>query len=135
MQFLKNKKLSLKVSHLLTGLILVTSLSSNADSIFLEKNKPAPYSGVLFTEDHAQKLRSELLEKDKLEILNTQKTSEISILTQKLSLKDQEIEAYQTQNSRLVKAEQTSETMKYVWFGLGIFMTGAAVYGARSLAK
>lgn len=105
------------------------------DAIFIEKNQPAPYSGVLFSESTARQLRSSLLESDKMALRFANEQNKSSAYFQTIELKDQEIELYKSQNEKLLRLEDNSETMKYVWFGLGILVTSAAVYGARGLSK
>lgn len=112
------------------------SINANSyDSVPLQKGSPAPYSGILFTEDSAQKLRTDLLEGDKYKIqLETEKHRTERLLSIG-KMKDEEIELYRDQNNRLLKANDRSDTLNMLWFGLGIVVTGAAVYGAGSLAR
>ncbi len=115
-------------------LIGLTNVEAN-DVVFIEKNQPAPFSGILFSEQEAKQIRRDLLESDKT-ILQLHTANEKSkALSQIIELKSEEIELYRAQNTRLIKAEQTSETMRYVWFGLGVLATGMAVYGAGALAR
>ena len=124
------------LKNLLIGLILVTSLTSRAeDVVSLQKGQPAPFSGTLFTESKAQELRAELLEKDKQQILLESLREKQSIHKQIIELKDEQIEIYRVQNVKLERANQASDTVKMIYFGLGIILTGAAVYGAASLSQ
>jgi hypothetical protein len=133
MKSLRNKTKNLLVSLCLIGSILGSNLY--ADSVFIDKGKPAPFSGILFTEEKAQELRSSLLEADKTKLQYETEKHRSSRLGQILTLKDEEIELYAKQNQRLLKANERSDTLNYVWFGLGILATGLAVYGAGSLAR
>ena len=131
MQSLKNK-----IGYSLATLLLIFSINARTeDTIFLDKGKPAPYSGILFTEEKAQSIRKELLESDKTSLKLESADSKVAGLGQIISLKDTEIELYRKQNQDLLKAEKTSESMRYIWFGLGVLATGMAVYGAGALAK
>jgi spermidine synthase len=105
------------------------------DAIYLDKDKPAPFSGILFSESKARQFRSDLLEADKIVLQLESEKSKSHNLFQIIQLKEEEIEQYSAQNQRLLKAEQTSNTMQYIWFGLGILATSAAVYGAGALAR
>jgi hypothetical protein len=105
------------------------------DVVFIEKNQPAPYSGLLFPESKAREVRSDLLEKDKLELKLANEQSKSKSLYQIIELKNSEIELYNKQNTRLLKLEDNSEMMRYIWFGLGVLVTGAAVYGAGGLSR
>ena len=113
----------------------ITGNSYAQDSQFLEKGKPAPYSGILFTEEKAQSIRSELLEGDKTKLLLETEQHRTVRLGQIINLKDSEIELYQKQNTRIMNAKDRSDTLNYVWFGLGILATGLAVYGAGALSR
>ena len=54
-----------------------------------------------------------------------------------LSKANQRIENWQTATykveDRLLKLEKSTDTMKWIYFGLGIVVTGAAVWGAGQL--
>lgn len=126
------------ISHLVVACLIGSIVVNNAygqDTQYIEKGQPAPYSGILFTEKKAQELRSELLDGDKNKLfLETEKNRSLR-LGQIIELKDEEIELYRKQNERLLKTTDRSDTLNYVWFGLGILATGLAVYGAGSLAR
>ena len=134
MKLLLNKIVKLLLNSSLIFLILVKT-SSAADVTFIEKDQKAPYAGLLFTESKAQSVRNELLELDKTRLLLAGEIERTKSMGSILELKEDEIELYRKQNQRLIRSEQTSDTMKYVWFGLGILATGVAVYGARGLAQ
>jgi demethoxyubiquinone hydroxylase (CLK1/Coq7/Cat5 family) len=90
---------------------------------------------ILFTEEKAKQLRVDLLNGDKYKIqLETEKNRTERLLTIQ-HLKDEEIELYRKQNERLLKVNDRSDTMNYIWFGLGVLETGLAVYGAAGLAR
>jgi len=119
-------------------LLLIFSTTANIkaqDAIYIEKNQPAPFSGILFTESKARQFRSDLLESDKVVLRLESEQFKSQNLSTIIQLKDGEIELYAKQNQRLIKAEQTSNTMQYIWFGLGVLATGAAVYGAGALSR
>lgn len=63
----------------------------------------------------------------------------MAILQDRIQLRDEEVELYKTQNDSLVKQNRSNKSVgsleRMVWFGLGVLATGAAVYGAGSLAK
>ena len=113
----------------------MVATASTDEVIYLDKGRSAPFSGVLMPDKVARDLRSELLEKDKLEILHKTEQFKNENLNKIITLKDSEIELYRKQNERLVKLKDNNNTINYVWFGLGVLVTGLAVYGAGSLAK
>jgi hypothetical protein len=121
---------------LLIGLILVTNLNLKAeDAISIQKGQTAPYSGVLFTESGARDLRSEIINARKVEIQLTTEQQKHELSKRIIQLKDSEIELYRSQNKRLERANQASDTVKTIYFGLGILLTAGAVYGAGALSK
>lgn len=128
-----NKTTNLLVAILLTGSIGVNNGICGSDPTFLEKGQQAPFSGILFSEDKAQRVRNDLLEADKTKLLLETEKHRAERLGQILSLKDEEIELYAKQNQRLLKTNERSDTLNYMWFGLGILFTSLAVYGAGSL--
>lgn len=120
---------------MLIGSISVSNEARSEDSVFISKGESAPYSGILFTETKAGAIRKELLEGDKTKLLLETEKHRSERLGQIVQLKDEEIELYQTQNNRLLKAKDRSDTMNYIWFGLGVLATGMAVYGAGALSR
>lgn len=126
------------ISHLVVALLIGLTTANNVygqDSQYIEKDQKAPFAGVLFTEKKAQSIRAELLEGDKNKLLLETEKHRTERLGQIITLKDEEIEAYYKQNTRLLKSNDRSDTLNYIWFGLGIVVTGMAVYGAGSLAR
>lgn len=119
----------------LTGFNGVNNAYGEDDVVYIEKGEKVPYSGVLFPEQLAKQLRRDLLESDKQVLRLENERSKTERLSEVIKLKDAEIELYETQNKRLVRAESASNTMSYIWFGLGILTTGVAVYGAGGLSR
>ena len=116
-------------------LIFSTTIKANTDVVFINKNSPAPFDGILFTESKAKELRSDILESEKTKILLQSQLHKSETLQQIIQLKEKEIELYRTQNQRLMVNQNVSSSLNYIWFGLGVLATGIAVYGAGSLAR
>lgn len=76
-----------------------------------------------------------MLESDKTKLLLETEKHRSERMSDIIKLKDQEIEQYANQNQRLEKVNNRSDTLNYVWFGLGILATGMAVYGAGALKQ
>lgn len=122
-------------SLMVVTLLIGSTAANSQDSQYLEKSQPAPYTGILFTESKAQSIRNELLEGDKNKLLLETEKHRTARLGEIVKLKDEEIELYNKQNQRLLKVNDRSDTMQYIWFGLGVIVTGAAVYGAGALSR
>jgi hypothetical protein len=121
---------------LLIGLTVVNNVYGvDNDPVYLSSGERAPFNGILFSESKAQSIRSELLESDKTKLLLETEKNRTIRLGQIIELKDEEIELYHKQNQRLNKINDRSDTLNYIWFGLGVLATGAAVYGAGALAR
>jgi len=112
-----------------------TTIKADTDVVFIDKNSPAPFSGILFTELKAKEVRADILESDKTKILLQSELFKSQRLQQIIELKETEIELYRKQNQRLLVNERSSDSLTYIWFGLGVLATGMAVYGAGSLAR
>lgn len=119
----------------MTTLLLGSTAANSQDSQYIEKGSPAPYTGILFTEKKAQSIRNELLEGDKAKVELKAEQNKTKRLNEVIVLKNEEIDLYKTQNERLTSAKERSDTMNYIWFGMGILATGLAVYGAGQLSK
>lgn len=125
---------------LLAMILSIFSITAKAnDVVSIKKGNPAPFSGLLFTEDKAREVRLELLELDKNRVMLFSKEQQLSIFQNRLELRDEEIELYRTQNKRLIEQNGANKDVgrveRILWFGLGVIVTGAAVYAAGSLAR
>lgn len=116
-------------------LIFSTTIKANTDVVFITQGSKAPFDGILFTEEKAKQIRSDILESDKTKILLQSQLHKSDTLQQIIQLKETEVELYRKENQRLMVKENVSNTLNYVWFGLGVLATGIAVYGAGSLAR
>jgi len=135
MKSLKNKITSLLVLICLIGSIGGNNEARAEDSVSISRGQPAPFSGILFTDEKAANIRNDLLEGDKNKLLlETEKHRTERLLTIG-KMKDEEIELYRAQNQRLLKVNDRSDTVNMLWFGLGVLATGMAVDGAGSLAR
>ena len=129
---------NLLVAILLLGFLgenNVCCADNNDDTVFIKKDERAPFTGHLMSEQRAERTRQELIELDQKRLLletEQHRTQRLGVI---ISLKDEEIELYNKQNERLLKANKQSDTLQYIWFGLGVLATGLAVYGAGSLAR
>ncbi len=124
---------------LLMSLLIFLPTAKANDVVSIKKGTPAPFTGILFTEDKAKELRTELLELDKSRIILLSKEQQLGIFQNRLELRDEEIELYRKQNERLIQQNGTNKDVgmieRVVWFGLGVIVTGAAVYAAGSLVN
>ena len=120
---------------------MIFSVTIRADDnvVSIKKGEIAPFTGILFTEQKADDVRRQILELEKQRYLVQSRDEKLDIFQVRFELKDEQIELFRQQNDRLVKQNQTNRSVgsieRMVWFGLGILATGAAVYGAGSLAK
>lgn len=127
----------------LSILLLINILLSNIcyadDVIFLEKNKPVPYDGYLFTPEKTKDTRIKLLERNTFEGLNESLTKTNTFLQENSSLKDQQIKIVMDRNDQLSKslmeAKSTSNLERILYFALGIIVAGGAVYGAKKITQ
>jgi len=122
-------------------ILLIFSINIKAEDsvISINKGESAPFTGLLFTKDSANSLRIEVLELEKQRYMVQSRDEKLDIFQSRIQLKDEEIDAFRKQNRRLVDQENSNRVAgtieRIVWFGLGIVVTGAAVYGARGLSK
>lgn len=125
------------MKNLLTFL-MIFSISLNSwgnDVVFLQEGQMAPYSGVLFPESKANELRGSLLELKIKSIENETIREQRDFYHKVTRIKAEEVESFRVQNQRLVKQNENNDTSKLIYFGLGILVSGLAVYGARGLSK
>lgn len=118
---------------------LIMSNCFAGDVTFIEKGTPAPYNGHLFTEPAAQQIRRDLIDRDQL-IIFTKALLENETRHKKIITNQQEqVKVLLTQNEKLVKRAQSTESLpmyeRIFWTGLGVAVTGFAIYGATLIVK
>lgn len=130
-----------QIKSLLIGLIIVSLTSSvfAQDSIGLSKGAPAPFSGILFTRQKSEQIRTELIERDQFKIFNKTLLENSEIQQKIISNQKLQVDILLKQNERLVQQTEKAESMnnwqRATWFGLGIISAGFAVYGASLLVR
>ena len=120
------------------GLIITSNCFAN-EAINLKKDERAPFEGVLFPFDQAQKIRYQLLECDIKKELVVSYEKTIRLYKENETYYDNKVNILLKQNDELSKAltesKTSSDLSKILWFGLGVVATGLAVYGAKQITK
>jgi hypothetical protein len=126
-------------------LIIWMTFSITTNSLFaqdptlLKAKQPAPYDGLLFSQEKAEEVKTKLIEGDQMKLLNDSLLKSISIYKDNDSIYTQKVNLLQQQNDSLAKSlydERSSNFWRSVLFmGLGIVVTGLAVYGAAQINK
>lgn len=130
------KTLLLKI--LLISLIATNSFADN-DVVSLLKGQPAPFDGLLFTIPKAEDLKRSVVERDNYKLLSESLERSIDLFKKNDELNNQKVNILLEQNDKLAKnlyeARSTSTAERVLWFGLGLAVTGMAIYGAKTLTK
>lgn len=109
------------------------------DAVFIEKDKTAPFSGILFTEPKAREIRLQLLERDAFIKINESLEKSLVAVSNNQKVMEERIQAYKTDNDSLSKELRSSQSFtsweKLIWFGLGVVATSLAVYGTKQATK
>lgn len=108
----------------------MTQIARADSTLLLNKNQPAPYTGILMPESTAQTARQAELDLPQYKSLLILEQSNNGFLNQKVNL-------LQTDNKNLsdsLQKQETSNTLEKVLIFLGgVAITGLAVYGAGQL--
>ena len=103
--------------------------------VFLPKGQAAPYTGILFSESNANELRRAVFDSE-IKSIRIETLSEQRDFYHEVSrIKTEEVESFRTQNQLLIMKQENSKVQNMIYFGLGVLVTGLAVYGARGLSK
>ena len=126
------------LSFLMIGL-MITSNCFATEAVNLKKDERAPFEGVLFPFELAQKTRYQLLECDIKKELIASYDKSIRLYKENETYYDNKVNILLKQNDELSKAltesKTSSDLTKILWFGLGVVATGLAVYGAKQISK
>lgn len=127
---------------LVTLLISLTSVNSycqvsSPDVVFLNKGSVTAFDGYLFPPAKAILMKKELLELDELRALAASYQKTIDDYAKNEDLENYKVNTLLEQNDKLsdalYKKEDRSKYENWFWFGIGIVVTGLAVYGAGRL--
>lgn len=124
------------MNQLLMKLLICLTVVSNAslaqEVVLIEKGTPAPYRGVLMTEDKAKVIYNQLADCDKCKLLNKSLEESIQLYQKNESLYLKEIVEVRDQNvilqSALENSKSTNFWEKALWFGFGIITTSVVVF-------
>lgn len=107
--------------------------------VSLQVDEKAPFSGILFSDERANQLRMELIDKDVLEKVNQQLTEEITLFRNNTTLHEGQIKLLTDSNHNLLNKYndeiKRNETNKYIYFGSGVVITVLSVLLAKQLTK
>ena len=140
MRFFQKKTLKI-FSIIVSNIFLFTSVVKAEDNkvVLIEKGQSAPYSGLLFPKEEANKIRVELLELQTLKLLNESYEKSFDLMQKNNDLFAKKESLLLDQNEKLslalVESRQSSSIQKIIWFSLGILVTGISVYGAKKITQ
>lgn len=106
-------------------ILLISNLSFAQDSIYLDKDKSAPFSGYLLPEETVKELRNNTLERD--------------LYKTESDLRERQVKLLSDQNEKLAKTLQDTSSLstweKIGFFLGGVILTGLAIKGAHEVYK
>jgi hypothetical protein len=124
------------LKHLITSLIITATVNA---SVVLEKGQVAPYSGLLFTQEEAQKLKNELQELSLTKELNVSLNNSLELYKKSQIVYEDSILVLQNRNDILVQTikdlEPRSDLEKIGLFALGVLTTTVITYAAAQALK
>lgn len=123
----------------LLSIFLIVSTTSNSfaqNVTYLNKDDKAQYEGYLVPKDMMIKIKSDIIELDTLRLNSASYERSINLYKTNEDYYQKQTQVLLTQNDKLTQSLQASDTWnKLIWFGLGIFTTGIALYGVRQITK
>jgi hypothetical protein len=131
MKNLKNLLMILLASSMIVNDIVIAD-----DAVVLNKGQPAPYTGLLLTEEKANSVYNDL---NKYKLLNESLERTVFLYEQNEKLQDKRVNLLLEQNDKLAinlqQARTVSNWEKVLWFGLGFLSVGLGIYGVQAITK
>jgi len=133
----------MKLKSLLIVLIFTLSQTTWAncpeDVQVLNKGQVANCDGLLFSPDASQKVDETQQDAEYYKQLSDQLYKRRDLSIKETDNLDKRLKLYMDQSTLLAqqlhKKEKEDKWQKIIYFGLGVFATGVAVYGASQLAR
>jgi len=118
-------------------LTLLTNIAYAEEGVYLEKDKPAPYTGYLLPKDKLVELRNNTWERDTLKVQNDSLNRSLKLQDDIIAKKDDQLKLYSDQNDKLAVTVSRAESMnsweKIGFIGLGVLLTSLAISGVHAL--
>lgn len=123
-------------------LLLIISIIGNiafadSDAIVLDKGQPAPWPGILLTNDRAQSARKAEIELGQYKLLNESFQKSLDIEKSNIDFFKQKVDILTIDNQNLsssLQKERSSNDLNKVFYFLGgIVLTSLAIEGANKL--
>lgn len=127
----------------LLSFLMISLMISNSgfasESIMIKKDERAPFEGVLFPLDQANKMRYTLIDCEIKTELNLSYERTVKLYKQNETYYENKVNILSKQNDELAKAltesKSTGDLQKILWFGLGVLATGLAIYGTKQITR
>ena len=130
------KKLKNLLVILLIFLTLKNSIVCAEDVVVIVKDSPAPFTGLLMTQEKANTVYNELTT---FKLLNTSLEKSVTLYKQNEELYEKKVNVLLEQNTKLSESLQKERTSnnweKVLWFGLGFISVAAGIYGVQTITK
>lgn len=121
--------------------LILLSLSNQllADVIYLEANKPAPFTGFLFDVEKGKQVKQRLVEADYFEKLSQSLTIQVNLYEGIETRSNEKYKILMDRNNDLSKnlnAERSLGNWERLGiFGLGVLATVLVLYGVKNVSK
>jgi hypothetical protein len=121
------------------ALSALLSISANAQVEYIEKGKPAPYTGYLFTPEKEADVRKANEDLKLFKLIDDNNSKILKLKEDQLVVVKEQADLWKNQSERLSKqlvdAEDRGFWRNTLYFGLGAIVTTAIVFGVNQASK
>lgn len=124
-----------KITIFLISINSATPHALGADSVLLQQGQPAPFSGLLLTNERADRARMAEEQNVQYILIQDSLNTTVKLYKEREEIREKQVNVLLEQNVVLSSSSRLTDWEKIGYISIGILATVAAGYGIRQATK